>query len=123
MTEWINIGVITAEAARTHPRRHELTRALGQSPDVVVDLLPIELRPGDRLLLCSDGLHGYVSDSVIARALKSGSGQIACALVGGERTAVSTTCRSGRRCPRPSPRRRSRRIPARAHPSRTARTR
>ncbi len=82
MSEWISIGVITAEAAKAHPRRHELTRALGQSPDVVADLLAIDLRPGDRLLLCSDGLHGYVSESVIARALKAGVPDVvACALV------------------------------------------
>ena len=82
MTEWISIGVITAEAAKAHPRRHELTRALGQSPDVVVDLRAIELRPGDRLLLCSDGLHGYLPEGVIARALKTGPPDVvACALV------------------------------------------
>lgn len=82
MAEWISIGVITADAAKTHPRRHELTRALGQTPDVVVDLLPIDLQPGDRLLLCSDGLHGCVADSVLARALKTGVPDVAaCALV------------------------------------------
>ena len=82
MAEWITIGVISAEASKAHPRRHELTRALGQSPDVVVDLLAIDLGPGDRLLLCSDGLHGCVSDSVLARALKTGVPDVAaCALV------------------------------------------
>ena len=82
MAEWITIGVITAEASKAHPRRHELTRALGQAPDVVVDLLAIDLRPGDRLLLCSDGLHGCVSDSVLARALETGVPDVAaCALV------------------------------------------
>lgn len=72
MAEWIALGVITAEAANTHPRRHELTRALGQAPDVVVDLLAVELLPGDRLLLCSDGLHGYVQERAVAHALADG---------------------------------------------------
>ena len=69
MAEWISIGVITAEAAKTHPRRHELTRALGQTPDVVVEIAAIELRPGDRLLLCSDGLHGSVPEKTFTLAL------------------------------------------------------
>jgi protein phosphatase len=72
MAEWIAIGVISPDAAQTHPRRHELTRALGQSPDVTVDLLSTELRPGDRLLLCSDGLHGYVPDRPLKYALSHG---------------------------------------------------
>ena len=73
MTEWISIGVITPEAAETHPRRHELTRALGQSPDVAVDLVEVPLRPGDRLLLCSDGLHGYVAERALKLALARGT--------------------------------------------------
>jgi serine/threonine protein phosphatase PrpC len=73
MSEWISIGVITAAAAETHPRRHELTRALGQAPDVPIDLVPLELRPGDRLLLCSDGLHGSVSDRTLKSLLARGT--------------------------------------------------
>lgn len=82
MSEWISLGVITSDAARTHPRRHELMRAVGQAPDVSVEHVAIELRPGDRLLLCSDGLHGYVEERAIARALASGDpGSAAAALV------------------------------------------
>ena len=73
MSEWVSIGVITSLAAKTHPRRHELTRALGQSPDVAIDLLAIDLRPGDRLLLCSDGLHGYVDERAVKLALAAGT--------------------------------------------------
>jgi len=75
MSEWISIGVITEEAAETHPRRHELTRALGQSPDVPVDLVALELHPGDRLLLCSDGLHGCVNDRALKPLLEHGAPQ------------------------------------------------
>ena len=73
MSEWISIGVITAHAAKTHRRRHELTRALGQSSEVVIDLIEIDLRSGDRLLLCSDGLHGYVQERAITLALAAGT--------------------------------------------------
>lgn len=79
MSEWISLGVITSDAARTHPRRHELMRAIGQAPDVSVEHVAIELRPGDRLLLCSDGLHGYVDERAIARALASGDRRSAAA--------------------------------------------
>jgi protein phosphatase len=63
----IDAGEITARKAKHHPRRHALTRSVGGSdrPDVVEQ----ELRPGDRLLLCSDGLHGYVPESAIRRVL------------------------------------------------------
>jgi protein phosphatase len=79
MSEWISLGVITSDAARTHPRRHELMRAIGQAPDVSIEHVAIELRPGDRLLLCSDGLHGYVDERAIARALASGDPRSAAA--------------------------------------------
>ncbi len=79
MSEWISLGVITSDAARTHPRRHELMRAVGQAPDVSVEHVAIELRPGDRLMLCSDGLHGYVEERAIARALASGDPRSAAA--------------------------------------------
>lgn len=73
MSEWISIGVITPEAAETHPRRHELTRALGQSPDVPVELVPLELATGDRLLFCSDGLHGCLNDRALRPLLARGT--------------------------------------------------
>jgi protein phosphatase len=42
-----------------------ITRALGMAPDVVVDLLTTDTRPGDAYLLCSDGLNGMLSDDEI----------------------------------------------------------
>ena len=42
-----------------------ITRAVGRKPDVDVDFFPIELDPGDSLLLCSDGIHGVLDDSEI----------------------------------------------------------
>ncbi|MBR3269252.1 MAG: serine/threonine-protein phosphatase [Oscillospiraceae bacterium] len=55
-------GVIRAEERATHARRNELIRAVGVSRRVLCDTQQISLQPGDRLLLCSDGLYGMVSD-------------------------------------------------------------
>lgn len=54
-------GKITPEEAHDHPHRHVLYRCLGLKPGVEVDLCPaLTLRPGDGLLLCSDGLWDMV---------------------------------------------------------------
>ena len=62
-------GLLTSEQASVHPRRNLLTRALGVDESVQVDLTRIILTRGDRILLCSDGLHGLVNDSAIAAML------------------------------------------------------
>jgi serine/threonine protein phosphatase PrpC len=73
-------GRLTEEQAATHPQRSVITRAIGVEPGVEVDVMPpLELMPGDQILLCSDGLTGPVSDSLIADILKGESdGNIAC---------------------------------------------
>jgi protein phosphatase len=63
--ELVNEGVLTAEEARVHPRRNIVTRALGIDRHVAVDVFLQEVRTGDRLLLCSDGLVDEVSDAQI----------------------------------------------------------
>ena len=62
-------GVITEEQAANHPRRNVLTRALGVSSSVDADLARLPLRRGDRIMLCSDGLHGMVDDKTIAEII------------------------------------------------------
>jgi len=62
---------ITPEQAITHPWRHVLSQCLGREDTDQVDLLPLDVQPGDRLLLCSDGLTGELSDSIIAPILSS----------------------------------------------------
>ncbi|RMH41690.1 MAG: serine/threonine-protein phosphatase [Deltaproteobacteria bacterium] len=69
VAELLSRGAITEEEARTHPYRSVLSRNLGASPDVRPDFCELELRPGDRLLLCSDGLTGYASEHAIAAAM------------------------------------------------------
>ncbi|QWT24683.1 Stp1/IreP family PP2C-type Ser/Thr phosphatase [Subtercola sp. PAMC28395] len=66
----VDNGRITAEEAKVHPRRSVLMRVLGDvdsTPDV--DLQVMDTRPGDRWLLCSDGLTGVVENEQIAEAL------------------------------------------------------
>lgn len=60
--ELVDTGEITAEQAAVHPRRHVVTRALGTGDDTEADywLLPIE--EGDRVMVCSDGLNGELTD-------------------------------------------------------------
>jgi protein phosphatase len=62
-------GVLTADQARTFPMRNVLSQALGTKPAVEPVISEHTLAPGDRLLLCSDGLHGVVSDPQIKAAL------------------------------------------------------
>jgi protein phosphatase len=55
-------GLITPEAAAKSRARNVITRAVGHKDYVEVDTLPIPLFVGDRVVLCSDGFHGYVED-------------------------------------------------------------
>jgi protein phosphatase len=63
-------GRLSPEEAARHPQRAIITRALGVDPDVEVDTYRIDLRPGDRILLCSDGLTNMVDDRTIAGLLR-----------------------------------------------------
>jgi len=69
----VDEGRITEDEARTHPHRSLLLRALDGRHDAEPDLTTFEVRTGDRLLVCSDGLCGYVDDASIERVLASGS--------------------------------------------------
>jgi protein phosphatase len=62
-------GELTPEQAEGHPQRSIITRALGIDPQVDVDVYPIQLQAGDRILLCSDGLTTMVRSDEIARIL------------------------------------------------------
>ncbi len=65
----VDAGTITAEQARNHPRRNEITRVLGYSQDIVPDLHHVKLYAGDNILLCSDGLHGMLSSNRISETV------------------------------------------------------
>jgi len=66
VAEQVAGGVMTAEEARTSNYRNIITRALGHRPKVEVDIFEITLLPEDRIVLCSDGVHGSVEPEEVA---------------------------------------------------------
>jgi serine/threonine protein phosphatase PrpC len=66
----MEMGQLTEEEAATHPQRNVLYRAIGQGVTLEVDVFTYALEPGDRLLLCSDGLWGMVGDAEIWRLIQ-----------------------------------------------------
>jgi len=70
VAELIEAGELTEEQAEIDPRRSMITRALGAEPDVDVDVIPLQLRAGDRVLLCSDGLTTMVREDDILDILR-----------------------------------------------------
>jgi protein phosphatase len=65
-------GTLTREQARIHPQRNMITQALGSPQPLRVILSRLTLRRGDRLLCCSDGLHGEVPDARIQAVMEQG---------------------------------------------------
>ena len=66
-------GHLTKSQAKQHPNRNIVTQALGINQDLDVEDIKIELQAGDRLILCSDGLHGLVDDEKIKNILMESS--------------------------------------------------
>lgn len=66
-------GDLTDDEARVHPRKNEVLQALGMPHGLTPDINAIPLEPGDRVLLCSDGLWEMLSQSEIA-AIMAGEG-------------------------------------------------
>jgi len=71
IAELIAAGELTEDEALVDPRRAMITRALGIDSTVTVDVMEVALVPGDRLLLCSDGLTTMVRDPAIAEILSA----------------------------------------------------
>jgi serine/threonine protein phosphatase PrpC len=68
----VELGRITEEEALTHPRRNVLLRVIGDNNEPPqLDFQVLATVPGDRWMMCSDGLNGYVSDSLIHMNLSS----------------------------------------------------
>ena len=68
--EQIRVGALSESAARQHPWRNIVTRALSGSDDLEVDVKEVSLKPGDRLLLCSDGVFTVLDDDQISEVLR-----------------------------------------------------
>ena len=69
VADMIRRGELTQAEARYHPNRSVITRALGTDPNMVADPYELVAEPGDRLLLCSDGLTSMLEDTAIAETL------------------------------------------------------
>jgi len=67
--ELYDLGEISEHEMLFHPKRHILTRAVGISPLLEMDILKIEVCKGARILLCTDGIWGYVPEITIERLL------------------------------------------------------
>ena len=70
MEAQIRVGALSETAARQHPWRNIVTRALSGSDDLEVDIQEISLKPGDRLLLCSHGVFTVFDDDQISEVLR-----------------------------------------------------
>jgi serine/threonine protein phosphatase PrpC len=70
--EMMRRGELTPAQAAVHPHRSVITRALGTDGEVEPDVTEMPLAGGDRILLCSDGLTGMVSDEAIAEIMQRG---------------------------------------------------
>lgn len=74
-------GVLSPEQASYHPWRHMLSQCLGREDLAEIEIQRLEVDPGDRLLLCSDGLTDELTDHAIASYLQSPCDQAAIALI------------------------------------------
>ncbi len=70
--ELVDRGLLSPDEAERHPYKNVLSRNLGSRAECRVDVVEIELKPGDRLMLCSDGLYGYAAAEAIQYVLGSG---------------------------------------------------
>lgn len=71
--EMVDRGLIAPEDAAHHPRGHVLARAIGVGARIAVDVVADSVEPGDRFLLCSDGLSGPVVDEELRQSLSRSS--------------------------------------------------
>jgi serine/threonine protein phosphatase PrpC len=91
VAELVRSGRLSPEEAESHPQRSVITRALGTDPDVDVDTLSVEAKPGDLFLICSDGLTSMVGDEAILDIVERNRGNLEAAA----KELVNTANRSG----------------------------
>ena len=66
----VSAGTLSKSEARRHPQKNIITKALGSTKHADPDFYRFDLHEGDRILLCTDGLHGELTDDEIAAILK-----------------------------------------------------
>ncbi|MDN5851083.1 MAG: type VI secretion system-associated protein TagF, partial [Nitrococcus sp.] len=76
--DMVDAGEIPAQRARDHPHGNVITRAVGAGAELQIDVEYADLLPGDRFLLCSDGVHGGVTDAELEQILVDGDCDDAC---------------------------------------------
>ena len=69
--EMVRLGEMDKADAKVHPDKNIITRAIGVMPDVSVDFFEVELKQGDQILICSDGLTNMIDDEDIKRIVLS----------------------------------------------------
>jgi protein phosphatase len=69
VAEHVRNGILTEEEARKSSLQNILTRAMGISPTILLDVEELEIKPGDKILLCTDGLNKVVTDAEIIKVL------------------------------------------------------
>jgi len=74
--ELLDRGQISLEEARLHPKRNAITRAVGNTRNVLVDTHTYEIESGDQLLLCTDGLSDYVSPGEALYVIQQARGDL-----------------------------------------------
>ena len=77
--EQVRAGVLSDDDAQRHPWRNVVTRAISGGDDPEVDVLELSLNPGDRMLVCSDGLSSVVQPSRLAELMNQNSDLTSCA--------------------------------------------
>ena len=70
LNELIRHGKVKSLKDLDHRFKNAVTRAVGVHESVEVDVLDVDLLPGDRVLICSDGLHGYMDESMVGQELE-----------------------------------------------------
>ena len=63
--EMVRLGEVRKEDAKHHPDKNIITRAVGVLPEVIAEFVEISLKPGDEILMCSDGLTNMIEDDEI----------------------------------------------------------
>lgn len=71
-------GILTEEEARGHRWRNVITNALGSQPQIKLDVLHFEVQPGDRILLCSDGISMLLPPEVLQRIVLDNPPEVSC---------------------------------------------